>query len=161
MATADVKILQISSEDTVPLRHAVLWPDKPQSYVLLPEDSAGHHLGAFLDEAEPAVAVISLFVEPLPSSASEAAAAESLRADTITRAARFRKFACHPAHQGRGIGTALLAATFDAARELGCTVIWCDGRLDAAPWYEKRGMQRFGDTFFKGPIEYVRMKADL
>ena len=117
MLSADVRILRISSEDTVPLRHAVLWPDKPQSYVLLPEDSAGHHLGAFLDEAEPAVAVISLFVEPLPASALETAA-ESLRAGTTprVRAARFRKFACHPAHQGRGIGTALLAAAFDAAK---------------------------------------------
>ncbi|EKM49888.1 uncharacterized protein PHACADRAFT_106511, partial [Phanerochaete carnosa HHB-10118-sp] len=133
-------IRSVQPEDTVPLRHAVLWPDKPVSYVLLPEDSAGYHLGAFLDEAEPATAVISLFIESLPLSEP------ILGPRTAPRTARFRKFACHPSHQGRGIGTALLVSTYQAARDLGCA---------------KQGMQRFGDTFFKGPIEYIRMKAEL
>ncbi len=78
------------------------------------------------------------------------------------KAARFRKFACDPAHQGRGIGTALLKHVFDVAvSEMVCGVIWCDARLSAAGWYERRGMRRFGETFFKGDIEYVRMKAEL
>ena len=154
-----MEIKRIQPEDTVPLRHAVLWPNKPISYVLLPEDSAGHHFGAFLSKTEPAVAVISLFIESLPVPENVPKAAVS--SGTTPRAARFRKFACHPLHQGRGIGSALLADTFNAARELGCAVIWCDARLETAPWYEKRGMRRFGDTFFKGPVEYVRMKVDL
>ena len=133
----------------------MLWPDKPVSYVLLPEDDAGHHFGAFLAETSVPAAVISLFVEPLP-------AAETSGSPASPRAARFRKFACAPSHQGRGIGSALLRHTFAAAKdELGCAVIWCDGRLETAPWYEKRGMWRFGDLFYKGPIEYVRMRADL
>lgn len=143
----------------MPLRHAVLWPDKPTAYVLLPEDSAGHHFGAFLSAAVPAVAVISLFVEPLPM--SKLLLETAVSSGTTSQAARFRKFACDPSHQGRGIGSALLADTFNAARDLGCTVIWCDARLEMAHWYEKRGMRRFGDAFFKGPVEYVRMKADL
>ena len=143
----------------MPLRHAVLWPDKSTTYVLLPEDSTGHHLGAFLSEAEPAIAVISLFVEPLPMSELRLKTAVSSGATSI--AARFRKFACHPSQQGRGIGSALLKDAFNAARDLGCTVIWCDARLETAPWYEKRRMQRFGDVFSKGPVEYVRMKANL
>ena len=143
----------------MPLRHAVLWPDKPTTYVLLPEDSAGHHFGALLSEAEPVVAVISLFVKPLPT--SELRPETAVSSGTTSLAARFRKFACYPSQQGRGIGSALLADAFNVARDLGCTIIWCDARLEAAPWYEKRGMRCFGEVFFKGPVEYVRMKADL
>ncbi|KIP07920.1 hypothetical protein PHLGIDRAFT_127354 [Phlebiopsis gigantea 11061_1 CR5-6] len=147
--TPAIRIRRIAPEDTVALRHTVLWPDKPVSYVLLPEDGAGHHFGAFLSETPVPVAVISLFVEPL-------------LAETSPRTARFRKFACDPSHQGCGIGSALLRHIFTVAKsELGCAVIWCDGRVKTAPWYEKRGMRRFGDLFYKGPVEYVRMKADL
>ena len=103
------------------------------------------------------VAVISLFVEPLPPAAVSPETAAS-----SPKAARFRKFACDPPHQGCGIGSALLKHTFEAAkRELGCAVIWCDGRAETARWYEKRGMQRFGEIFYKGPVEYVKMRADL
>lgn len=142
----------------------MLWPDKPVSYVLLPEDASGHHFGAFLrgpdaPSSAPAapVAVISLFVEALPDTAP-APAAEG----AVPKAARFRKFACDPSYQGQGIGTALLKAAFAAAKdEIGCAVVWCDARWETAPWYERRGMRCFGEHFFKGHIEYVRMKADL
>ncbi|KAH9919335.1 uncharacterized protein B0H18DRAFT_639771 [Fomitopsis serialis] len=76
-------------------------------------------------------------------------------------AARFRKFACEPSHQGRGIGTRLLKHVFEvAASDLGCDVIWCDARLATAEWYERRGMSRFGE-FLQGRLPYVRMKASL
>ena len=35
-----IHIRRITPQDTVELRHTVLWPDKPVSYVLLPEDDA-------------------------------------------------------------------------------------------------------------------------
>ena len=77
-------------------------------------------------------------------------------------AARFRKFACDPQHQGKGIGSELLQRVCEAAvTEMECSVIWCDARSSAAGWYERRGMQRFGETFFKGDIEYVRMRREL
>jgi GNAT superfamily N-acetyltransferase len=73
-------IRPITAAQTYLLRHAVLWPDQSLAYVQLPDDDAGQHFGAF--EAEELVAVISLFVG----------------ADGT---ARFRKFATHPAWQGR------------------------------------------------------------
>ena len=67
-----------------------------------------------------------------------------------------------PAYQGRGVGTALLQYVFRAAREqLKCDVIWCDARLATAGWYERRGMHKFGQVFYKGEIEYIRMKANV
>ena len=149
------------------LRHSVLWPDKPVSYVLLPEDDAGLHFGAFVPSGEPLnttapVAVISLFEEALPGNDSRSSPIESTTLGDKPRAARFRKFACDPAFQGQGIGTALLRHAFHHAHtRLGCAVIWCDAMVETAGWYERRGMQRFGDIFYKGHIEYVRMKIEL
>lgn len=164
-----MQIQPISASQTVPLRHSVLWPDQPVSYVLLPEDDAGRHFGAFLSRdsslsPEPRlVAVISLFPEALPTDHNrlglglEAAGSESPAA-----AARFRKFACDPAYQGRGIGTALLRHAFEYAKSAwGCSVVWCDARVATAGWYERRGMQRFGEHFYKGSVEYVKVKIDL
>ena len=37
----------------------------------------------------------------------------------------------------------------------------CDARIATQEWYKRRGFQPFGPKFFKGPVEYVRMKADL
>lgn len=150
-----LQIRPISAAETVPLRHSVLWPEKPVSYVRLPEDVHGHHYGAFLSPSdETPIAVISVFIEALPLAAT-------LSASSSTAAARFRKFACEPSHQGRGIGTALLQHVFRVARsELGCSTIWCDARVSSSEWYERRGMHKFGEVFYKGPIEYTKMMAD-
>ncbi len=153
----------ISPQDTVALRHSVLWPNKPISYVLLPEDDSGHHFGAFLQSQDHSfpVAVISLFKEDIPDVQVDPTRLQAA-SDTKLSAARFRKFACDPSQQGRGVGTALLRHTFDIARsELGCSVIWCDARLESAGWYERRGMCRFGPLFWKGDVQYVRMQIGL
>ena len=168
-----VSYVGISAEDTVPLRHSVLWPDQPVSYVLLPEDSSGFHYGAIVDSpqdgnnpdnARVPVAVISLFKEPLPvpTEPTSDATSPSSCSSSCPPAARFRKFACHPSYQGRGIGTGLLQHVFAVAKhELQCSVVWCDARLETADWYERRGMTKFGETFWKGSIEYVRMRIDF
>ncbi|KAH9922909.1 uncharacterized protein B0H18DRAFT_1085759 [Fomitopsis serialis] len=155
-----VKIKQISPDETVPLRHTVLWPSHPVSHVLLPEDNQGSHYGASLPHGDHPIAVISVFKEPLPCDVTQEA--KLLDSERPAVAARFRKFACEPSHQGRGIGTRLLKHVFEvAASDLGCDVIWCDARLATAEWYERRGMSRFGEIFHKGDIPYVRMKASL
>ena len=156
-----ISVAKIPVESTLPLRHTVLWPHKDISYVRLPEDDAGHHYGAFLSPTDTAPkAVISVFIEPLPSLDRDSD--PELVELTLLPAARFRKFACDVTYQGQGIGTALLRHAFDAARaDLGCAVIWCDARLATKGWYERRGMRTFGSTFFKGEVEYVRMLCRL
>ncbi|KAL0061247.1 hypothetical protein AAF712_011953 [Marasmius tenuissimus] len=100
-----------------------------------PEDDNGFHFGAFIDDQTTPTAVISLFLEPTPDDGDKAAAA------------RFRKFACDPSFQGKGIGSQLLKYTFEHAKsELGVGVVWCDARLETAEWYERRGMRRFGEV---------------
>ncbi|KAL1748339.1 hypothetical protein HDZ31DRAFT_29808 [Schizophyllum fasciatum] len=141
-----VVIREIQVEETLPLRHAVLWPDLPVSATRLPDDDIGWHFGAFSPSTLAPIAVISIFQEPLPID------------KTGSKAVRFRKFACRQDFQGRGIGTALLRHVFwVAAAEMGAHAVWCDARTSSQEWYQKRGMHPFGEPFNKGPVEYVRM----
>lgn len=133
------RICSISAAATHPLRHAVLWPDKPLDYVRIASDEQGHHYGTYLNDE--LVAVISLFVE-----------------DTT---ARFRKFATRPDQQNKGLGTLLLRHVFAEASRLGATTICCDARLSAGPFYQRFGMQPTGEVFFKGDIPYQRYETRI
>lgn len=134
-----VAIQPIAYEQTYPLRHSVLWPDKPLDYVKVDNDSDGYHFGAFVDKQ--LVAVISLFVDG--------------------STARFRKFATDPAFQHRGIGTMLLTHVINESCRLGAASLWCDARLDAADFYRRFAMQTVSEVFYKGPIPYAKFSLTL
>jgi GNAT superfamily N-acetyltransferase len=137
-------VTPITPEQTYPLRHSVLWPDKPLDYVKVDNDASGYHYGAFLNDD--LVAVISLFLEP----------------ETVNgRAARFRKFAARPDRQRQGIGTRLLNHVIAEARRMGATELWCDARLDTADFYRRFGMEPVSKVFYKGPIAYARFSMVL
>ena len=179
MSTADdhqqqppaVTIRTIPASATHALRHAVLWPHKPPSYVQLPEDEAGLHFGAFVSaspspststSSEPnpddleLVSIISLFISS--SSSSPGGSADAPQQQSV---ARFRKFATAPAWQGRGVGTALLRNVIAAAARAGARRIWCDAREAALPFYERFGLRAEGEVFFKGDVPYLRMTMAL
>ncbi len=132
-------IRPISFAATYPLRHQVLWPDKPVAYCHLPDDPTGQHFGAF--QGEELVAVISLFVPG--------------------HLAQFRKFATRPDCQGQGLGTALLRHVLAEAAHLGARRIWCSARLATLPFYERFGLRPDGPVFEKEGIPYVRLQKDL
>ncbi|TFK68829.1 GCN5-related N-acetyltransferase [Pluteus cervinus] len=151
-------------EQTLPLRQKVLWPDLSLAQLMLPEDSNGIHLGAFIPQQREHVAVISLFIEPLPidnkshhclDNVSPASNDADLQIQPGVMV-RFRKFACEPDYQGYGIGTRLLRYALSIARdELHGSILWCDARVTAVDWYTRRGMSVTGRSFYKGPVEYV------
>lgn len=132
-------IRTIRPKQTYPLRHSVLWPDKPLDYVKVDNDHEGYHFGAFQDEE--LIAVISLFVNG--------------------EEARFRKFATHPDFQRKGIGTQLLNHVISEARRLGAARLWCDARLDAADFYRRFGMEAISEVFYKGTIPYATFSLTL
>jgi GNAT superfamily N-acetyltransferase len=149
-----ITIRPVAAEETLPLRHSVLWPDKPFDYVRLPDDDTGQHFGGFIEKpvrsSRPCrfqegqlVSVISLFV------------------DTQTNTARFRKFATQPDFQNQGIGTQLLNHVIEQARQAGAAELWCDARLTAAAFYERFGMRAEGGVFYKGAIAYSRFVVRL
>ncbi|GAB3995332.1 GNAT family N-acetyltransferase [Spirosoma daeguense] len=148
-----IDIRTITPEQTYPLRHSVLWPDKPFDYVKVENDSEGHHFGAFKNDE--LVAVISLFVEQEKNSNRT----QPLR-DNVGWA-RFRKFAARPDLQRQGIGTKLLNHVIAEARRLGATTLWCDARLDAADFYRRFKMEAISEVFYKGAIPYAKFSRSL
>lgn len=133
---ASCTIRIIRPEQTHALRHQVLWPDRPLSFVQLEEDAQGLHYGAFVHQE--VIGVISVFSEG--------------------GIHRFRKFAVHPDYQGKGIGTALLTHVISQIRMEGGTQLWCDARVSAIPFYERLGMKPDGGIFYKGEIAYTRFR---
>ncbi|OUJ75292.1 GNAT family N-acetyltransferase [Hymenobacter crusticola] len=134
-----ITIRAIQPAATYPLRHSVLWPNKPLDYVKIDDDDLGMHFGAFHEEQ--LLGVISLFVNG--------------------EAARFRKFAVAPGSQRQGIGTRLLTHVMEEARQRGARTIACDARQEATGLYYKFGMEPAGPEFYKGSIAYVRMQKVL
>ncbi|KAK0438577.1 hypothetical protein EV421DRAFT_1891922 [Armillaria borealis] len=161
---SDVICKPITSQQTIPLRHSVLWPGENAAKVILPADELGWHFGAFVPSRVEPIAVISLFTESVPMNPIDSTLDRLTVDDPAVEgmATRFRKFACDPLFQGRGIGTKLLTYVFHFSRlNLHARVVWCDARVSASSWYRKRSMIPFGNTFFKGTVEYVRMRIDL
>ena len=53
-------------------------------------------------------------------------------------------FFVHPAHQGRGVGTRLLATLEQEARAAGLSLLRVEASLTGTPFYERRGYRRTG-----------------
>lgn len=138
-ATLDFFIKQISPQETWPIRHQVMWPEKPITYVKLPNDDEGRHFGLFSQDK--LIAVISLFINGNET--------------------QFRKFATLREEQGKGYGTALMQFILKTTAELATEIVWCNARADKTYFYEKFGMQKTDKQFTKGGIDYIIMEKQL
>jgi len=129
------EIKQISTSETLPIRHKVMWPNKPMEYVELSNDEKGRHYGLFVNGE--IASVISLFVE--------------------NNEAQFRKFATLIEFQGLGYGTILLEGIIDLTKKDGIRKLWCNARVEKSKFYEKFNLKPTHEKFDKGGIEYVIM----
>lgn len=116
-----------------------MWPEKPTSFVLLPEDRSGIHFGLFHEQK--LVSVVSLFV--------------------LENDLQFRKLATLPDVQGRGFGTALLHDVLQRAPSFGRPIIWCNARVLKQDFYRKFGLHAVGEPFERHEMTYVRMEKSL
>lgn len=130
----------IPPEATWPIRHQVLWPDRPLEYVRLPDDAQGLHYGYYLT-AHQLVSVVSLFI--------------------TEESAQFRKFATLEAEQGKGYGSQLLHRVIQEARQRGLQQLWCNARADKVSFYERFGLRATEKTFVKGGINYIILRTNL
>lgn len=126
-------IKKITADDTLDIRHRVLWPDKPVSFCKLDDDPNGIHYGLFIDEK--LVSVASIFI--------------------TENSARLRKFATLKEFQGRGYGSKLLNHILN---DITVERFWCDARLTASRFYTRFGMNQMGDVFYKSHVEYIVME---
>lgn len=111
----DIEIKKAELDEILPIRHTVLWPDKPYAFVKVAGDEEGMHFGLYLSDK--LVTIISLFRE-----------GESLR---------FRKFATLPEFQNQGLGKKMILFVMEYAKEAGFKRIWCDARADALNFLRK------------------------
>ena len=135
----EANIRNISWEDTMPIRHKVLWPDKSIEFCHLEGDSTALHFGYFLNNR--LVSVASIY----PSANS----------------ARLRKFATLPEVQGQGIGTQLLNHILSTINNEDIDQFWCDARESAIEFYKRFGMTPEGNRFYKAEVPYYKMSIKL
>jgi len=134
-----IEIKTIAVEQTLELRHRVLWPDKPIEHCMVTGDDVALHFGAFDDEK--LVCVASIFTE--------------------LGAARLRKFATESGYQGLGIGSKVIEMAISRLIKDDIHEFWCDARETATDFYTKLGMQRSGGRFYKSDVPYYKMTMQL
>ncbi|KAH6907672.1 GCN5-related N-acetyltransferase [Coprinopsis sp. MPI-PUGE-AT-0042] len=159
-ADLELEFRSIEASETIQLRNDVLNPAGGGWKAELPEDDSGKHLGVFVPSQKEPVAVLSLFLDRPPIDDTPDSDWTEIMAHE--KVVRFRKFACALSLQGRGIGSKLLDYAKEVARnDMGATLFWCDARTTSQEWYKKRGLIPYGDRFFKGVVEHIRMKCPL
>jgi GNAT superfamily N-acetyltransferase len=134
-----IEIRKITADDTLAIRHQVLWPGKSADFVRVAEDEDAHHFGSFADEE--LVSVISLFPDQ----------------DSM----RFRKFATIHTFQNKGLGSKLLEYVISYSRHQQYKMLWCDARSSALAFYERFGFEKFSEPFFKEHIGYYKIRKEL
>ncbi|KXF83463.1 GNAT family acetyltransferase [Enterovibrio coralii] len=132
-------IKEIFWQETIDIRHQVLWPAEPPEFSSVEGDEDATHYGAFVGEK--LVCVASVFTDGKQS--------------------RLRKFATLPDYQNRGIGKAMLNVIIESLNASDVVVFWCDARESAMGIYEGFGMKPEGERFYKADIPYFKMVLPL
>lgn len=132
-------IRSIKWDQALPIRHEVLWPNKPLLFCQVEGDETAKHYGVYLNEK--LVSVASIYMQE--------------------GVARLRKFATLVAFQGRGIGSKLIAHIVSELKKVSAESFWCDARTTAVGFYKKFGMEIQGSEFDKSGISYFKMQVSL
>lgn len=130
----NIEVRPISAAETLPLRMAVLRPNRPVSASQFVGDDAPttRHFGAF--QAGKNFGIASLFrveMEDYPGRS----------------ALQLRGMATAPEVRGAGFGRALVFACIDFARNIDAEILWCNARTSALGFYEKLGFEIVGKEF--------------
>ena len=132
-------IRRIQWQETIALRHKVLWPNESPEFCHIDGDENAWHFGAFVQNG--LVSVASVYPDG--------------------KMARLRKFATTTAYQGKGIGSEMLKHILAESANSGIDQFWCDARESAIGFYTRFGMRPEGDRFYKGTVPYFKMSVQL
>lgn len=134
-----MNIRTIQWKEALPIRHKVLWPDKPISFCKIDGDEEAKHYGVYI--ADKLVCVASIYIKG--------------------KTARLRKFATLVEFQGNGLGTKLITYIIDELKNMDIECFWCNARKTASSFYRKFDMLQEGDEFVKSGVLYIKMKIKL
>lgn len=121
------KISAYKLKELIELRKKVLHPHGPVERVLYLEDSYAETLHVAIREEGRLIACGSLIFEK-----------------TV---ARVRGMAVADGQRGKGLGSLILDALIEGAKDKGVAKIWCNARVAALSLYERKGFQKVGDVF--------------
>jgi GNAT superfamily N-acetyltransferase len=145
----DVRV--VDGLTTRELRRAVLRPGWPVGSPMHGDDNPDAvHLAAF-DEDEQVVGSVLVLPRPYP-----------LRPE-LPDGWQLRGMATVPELQGRGIGSALVAAAVEQVEQRGGRLIWCDARTSAVSFYQRHGFVAEGGEFLhaESGIPHYRMWREI
>ena len=120
-------------------RQAMLWPDKPLSHVMLPDDDTALHICGRLDRR--VIAAGSFFVGG--------------------DAAQLRKMAVDPVFRGQQLGKNLVMYGACEVAKQGVKVLWCDARVESAGFYERLGFRVEDSEYEKSGALYRKASMQL
>ena len=132
-------IRTISWQQTIPLRHRVLWPSKPPEFCHIDGDEDGLHFGVFVNEL--LVCVASVYLNQ--------------------NRARLRKFATDIDYQNQGIGSKMLMHIIQSSKQSKAKFFCCDARETALDFYKRFGMRVSSERFYKENVAYYKMEVAL
>lgn len=139
MDIQNIEIAFICWQETIALRHDVLWPGRSPEFCHLNGDEDAIHYGAKWHGT--ILAVASIFIDG--------------------RHARLRKLATSTDVQGQGIGSKLLVHIINDLRDKNIELFWCDARASTIGFYERFGMKVSGERFYKSHQPYFKMTMAL
>jgi predicted GNAT family N-acyltransferase len=82
------------------------------------------------------------------------------RVRLLAGVAKLERMAVREEYRGRGCGTDLLNFAMQVAHDAGITRFKIHAQVAAAPFYEKHGFRRQGETFIEANIEHCLMIKD-
>jgi GNAT superfamily N-acetyltransferase len=129
-----IEVRAITAAETLPLRQAVLRPDRPVAAAQFPGDDAPttKHFGAFRDGR--LLGIASLFRAEMPEQPG-------------LGAFQLRGMATAPEVRGQGFGRALILMCLAFARDHRAQFFWFNARIGAVGFYRKLGFEVIGEEF--------------
>lgn len=135
---------RIATADSYPLRQAVLRPHQSLGEMHWEhDDDAETATFAVVDTGDGSILTVAT-VQP---EAAPPGLAESIGVREDACSWRLRGMATRPELQGQGLGTRVLAAAVEHVRAGGGTLLWCNARVPAVPFYEKAGLATWGEQW--------------
>jgi len=135
----NIEVRTTTWQQTIPLRHSVLWPDQKPEFCHVDGDNDALHFGAFVGKK--LVCVASVYLS--------------------SNKARLRKFATDMRYQNQGIGSMMLKHIIQHLQKTPAEYFWCDARESALGFYQRFGMLKCSERFYKVDVAYFRMEVAL
>jgi len=130
-----LRIIEIDWQQTIAIRHQVLWPNKPPEFCIVEGDQQATHYAVELNAA--LICIASIYRDH----------------DGV----RLRKFATLPDYQGQGAGSLMLKFILNKLKEAGTAYFWFDARESALSFYQGFGFEVEGELFYKSDVAYYKM----